>query len=87
MGADNFDVLQRQDVPTAGDTSVALTVTGAGIGLVQLSTAYYEDAETAESYDVTTVRSPAPGPWLPAPSLRGSPVTTDPPRVLSHAAP
>eukprot|EP00240_Pyramimonas_obovata_P000253 CAMPEP_0118924314 /NCGR_PEP_ID=MMETSP1169-20130426/2500_1 /TAXON_ID=36882 /ORGANISM="Pyramimonas obovata, Strain CCMP722" /LENGTH=1526 /DNA_ID=CAMNT_0006865411 /DNA_START=128 /DNA_END=4708 /DNA_ORIENTATION=+ len=54
VGADNFDVLQRQDVPTTGNTSVALRVTGAGIGLVQLSAEYYEDAESAEAYDVTT---------------------------------
>ena len=60
MDGNNFDVLQRQDLPT-GSTSVALTVTGSGIGLVQLSADYYEDAETAESYDVTTV-GPLPPP-------------------------
>ena len=60
VDADNFDVLQQQELPTTGNTSVALRVTGSGIGLVQLSTEYYEDTETAESYHVTTVLTEHP---------------------------
>jgi len=49
----NFDILQRRELPLGGP--VEITVSGSGVGLMQLTTMFHEDASnTQASYSVDT---------------------------------